>query len=75
MVLVCVDRFHGMYVKEFETFKPMCLPILLCNHRPKIDIADPAMMRRIVVVPFNIYTLPDDPKRPTISITAFGTQN
>ncbi|KAG0018035.1 hypothetical protein BGZ80_007626 [Entomortierella chlamydospora] len=56
---------RGAYEREFETFKPMCLPILLCNHRPEVDITDEAMMRRIIVVPFNnIYTTPDDPKRP-----------
>ncbi|KAF8947129.1 hypothetical protein BGZ46_005635 [Entomortierella lignicola] len=56
---------RGAYARDFETFKPMCLPILLCNHRPEVDITDEAMMRRIVVVPFNnIYTTLDDPKRP-----------
>ncbi|KAF8958825.1 hypothetical protein BGZ46_001883 [Entomortierella lignicola] len=56
---------RGAFAREFETYKPMCLPILLCNHRPEVDTTDEAMMRRIVVVPFNnIYTTPDDPKRP-----------
>ncbi|KAF8924262.1 hypothetical protein EDD21DRAFT_429505 [Dissophora ornata] len=56
---------RGAYSREFETFKPMCLPILVCNHRPEVDVTDEAMMRRIVVVPFhNVYTTPDDPKRP-----------
>ncbi|KAF9102728.1 hypothetical protein BGX27_010873 [Mortierella sp. AM989] len=49
---------RGTYAREFETFKPMCLPILLCNHRPEIDITDEAMMQRIAV------TTPEDPKRP-----------
>jgi len=56
---------RGAYAKDYETFKPITLPILLCNHRPEVDTTDPAMMRRIVVVPFhNIYTTPDDQKRP-----------
>ncbi|KAF9998420.1 hypothetical protein BGZ80_000794 [Entomortierella chlamydospora] len=56
---------RAAHASSFETFDPMCLPILLCNHKPEVDVTDAAMMRRIVVVPFsNIYTLPDDPKRP-----------
>jgi len=51
--------------KDEESFKPMALPILLCNHKPVIDIEDDAMMRRIIVVPFhNIYTSPTDINRP-----------
>ncbi|KAF9103376.1 hypothetical protein BGX27_010609 [Mortierella sp. AM989] len=53
------------YAKEYEEFETQALPILLCNDRPSVNIEDYAMMRRIVVVPFqNIYTSPDDPKHP-----------
>jgi putative DNA primase/helicase len=56
---------RSAYAKEYVEFEPMVLPILLCNHRPAVDVNDHAMMRRIVVVPFhNIYTSPGDPKRP-----------
>jgi len=55
---------RGLY-KDDESFKPTALPILLCNHKPAVDIEDEAMMRRIVVVPFhNIYTSPTDNNRP-----------
>jgi len=51
--------------KDEESFRPTVLPILLCNHKPTIDIEDDAMMRRIIVVPFhNIYTSPTDINRP-----------
>jgi len=51
--------------KAEESFKPTAFPVLLCNHKPAIDIEDEAMMRRIVVIPFhNIYTSPSDVNRP-----------
>lgn len=51
--------------KDYESFQPTALPILLCNHKPAVDIDDDAMLRRIKVVPFNnIYTSPDDANRP-----------
>jgi len=53
------------YGKREETFMPTVLPVLLCNHKPAIDIEDPALTRRIVVIPFhNIYTSPTDSARP-----------
>ncbi|KAF9345479.1 hypothetical protein BGX26_003076 [Mortierella sp. AD094] len=56
---------RAAHASSFETFKPMLLPILLCNQLPESDINDYAMMRRLVVVPFeNTYTSPDDPKKP-----------
>ncbi|KAF9426826.1 hypothetical protein BGZ76_002584 [Entomortierella beljakovae] len=56
---------RAAYSRDYEEFEPQVLPILLCNQRPIVDVEDHAMMRRIVVVPFhNIYTTPDDPKRP-----------
>ena len=46
--------------KDFIEFKPTHLPILLCNKKPRLNILDSAMMRRIVVVPFpNKYTSRD----------------
>jgi len=58
---VSARQLHG----KQESFMPSCLPILLCNHKPAIDIEDPALTRRIVVVPFdNIYTSADDSARP-----------
>jgi len=54
-----------LYAKEYESFVPVALPILLCNHKPAIDVEDDAMLRRIKVVPFNnIYTTPEDVNRP-----------
>jgi len=56
---------RAAYAREYDEFECMALPILLCNQRPAVDVDDNAMMRRIVVIPFhNIYTTPDDPKRP-----------
>ncbi|KAF8982175.1 hypothetical protein BGZ46_001657 [Entomortierella lignicola] len=56
---------RAMYAKDYETFMPTALPILLCNHKPTIDVDDDAMLRRIKVVPFtNIYTTPEDSNRP-----------
>jgi len=58
---ITARRLH----KDEETFTPTVLPILLCNHKPAIDIEDPALTRRIVVIPFhNIYTSPTDSARP-----------
>ncbi|KAF9352095.1 hypothetical protein BGX26_010022 [Mortierella sp. AD094] len=57
---------HAAHANSFETFKPMTLPILLCNQTPDMDITDYAMMRRLVVVPFqNIYTSPEVPSNHT----------
>ena len=51
--------------KDFIEFEPTHLPVLLCNRRPRINVNDPAMMRRVVVVPFtNIYTSPDSRDNP-----------
>ncbi|KAF9159340.1 hypothetical protein BGX21_008294 [Mortierella sp. AD011] len=56
---------RALYAKDYETFTPKALPILLCNHKPAIDVDDPAMLRRIKVIPFNnIYTSPEDSIRP-----------
>ncbi len=35
-------------------FRATHLPILLANYLPKININDPAMLRRLIVVPFNM---------------------
>ena len=43
-----------MLYKNFTPFNPTHLPILLANHLPKINSNDPAMLRRLVVVPFNM---------------------
>jgi len=57
--------------KEYIEFSPTHLPILLCNQKPRVNVNDSAMMRRIVVIPFsNVYTSPDskaipyDPSNP-----------
>lgn len=45
------------YAKDFVTFTPTFLPILLCNKRPLFNVNDMALMRRIVIIPFkNCYT-------------------
>lgn len=51
--------------REYIFFQPSHLPVLLCNKRPRINIRDDAMMRRIVVIPFdNIYTTRDSKQIP-----------
>ena len=51
--------------RDFIEFKPTHLPILLCNKKPRLNILDAAMMRRIVVVPFpNKYTSRDAKQDP-----------
>ncbi|KAF9176804.1 hypothetical protein BGZ49_005928, partial [Haplosporangium sp. Z 27] len=51
--------------KDCETFQPTMLSILICNHKPAINVDDPAMLRRIQVIPFNnIYTTPGDANCP-----------
>ncbi|KAG0373594.1 hypothetical protein BGX24_011490, partial [Mortierella sp. AD032] len=56
---------RGLYEKEYNSFLPTVLPILLCNHKPTINVDDDAMMRRVKVIPFrNIYTAPGDANRP-----------
>lgn len=51
--------------KDFLEFEPTHLPVLLCNRRPRINVNDPAMMRRVLVVPFtNVYTSPDSRDNP-----------
>ena len=51
--------------REFMEFQPTHLPILLCNRRPRVNVNDQAMMRRIVVIPFtNIYTSTDSKTNP-----------
>ncbi|KAF9426273.1 hypothetical protein BGZ76_002836 [Entomortierella beljakovae] len=54
-----------LYSNDYESFSPTALPILLCNHKPDINVYDDAMMRRVLVFPFtNIYTSPEDMNRP-----------
>jgi P4 family phage/plasmid primase-like protien len=56
---------RGLYEKSYTSFVPTALPILLCNHKPEFDVDDYAMLRRIVVIPFNnIYCSPHDPRMP-----------
>ena len=51
--------------KDYLEFQPSHLPVLLCNRRPKINIDDQAMLRRIVVIPFaNVYTSPGAKNNP-----------
>ncbi|KAF9987120.1 hypothetical protein BGZ79_005247, partial [Entomortierella chlamydospora] len=38
---------RALYAKDYETFLPTALPILICNHKPTIDVDDVAMLRRI----------------------------
>ncbi|KAJ2655057.1 hypothetical protein IWW48_005744 [Coemansia sp. RSA 1200] len=52
---------RSAFASQYDTFAPTCLPILMCNHKPEVDITDPAMLRRIVVVPFNnVYVSAED---------------
>lgn len=39
--------------KEFVTFTPRFKPVLVSNHLPEIDGDDPAIWRRLIVLPFN----------------------
>lgn len=56
---------RGLYEKKFVNFESMAFPILLCNHKPDIDVDDYALLRRIIVIPFtNTYCSPDDPVNP-----------
>jgi P4 family phage/plasmid primase-like protien len=56
---------RGLYDRGFEEFESQCLPILLCNKKPDINVDIDANLRRIIVVPFtNIYTTPEDHLRP-----------
>lgn len=56
---------RGLYEKNYTSFVPTALPILLCNHKPEFDVDDYAMLRRIVVIPFNnIYCSPHDLRMP-----------
>ena len=44
---------------------PTALPILICKHKPTIDVDDAAMLHRIKAIPFSmIYTTPEDSNRP-----------
>ncbi|KAF8976748.1 hypothetical protein BGZ46_007992 [Entomortierella lignicola] len=62
---ICKAPSRALYAKDYETYQPTALPILICNHKPTIDVDDAAMLRRIKVIPFtNIYTSPEDPSRP-----------
>ena len=56
---------RGCHDKHYVDFTATHLPILVCNSMPSVDVDDQAMMRRIIVVPFNnIYTTPQDNLRP-----------
>lgn len=45
------------YAKDHITFSATFLPILLCNKTPIFDLNDIALMRRVIVIPFdNTYT-------------------
>lgn len=56
---------RGAFQQEFEDFEPRCFPLLVCNHKPMLDVYDSAEMRRIVLVPFvNTYTWPGNEKLP-----------
>ncbi|KAF9357320.1 hypothetical protein BGX26_003925, partial [Mortierella sp. AD094] len=56
---------RALYAKDYETFQPTALPILICNHKPTINVDDDAMLHRIQVIPFSmIYTTPEDFNRP-----------
>lgn len=56
---------RGCFDKQYHNFTATHLPILVCNSTPPVDVDDAAMLRRIVVVPFNnVYTSHDDALRP-----------
>lgn len=46
--------------KEFIEFKPQCKLWFVTNHLPKINGNDPALARRIHVIPFNVTFKPED---------------
>ena len=54
------DNYAG-----YMSFTPTHLPLLLCNQLPRINVEDPAELRRIVPFYFeNVYTTPTDTVRP-----------
>ncbi|KAG0289456.1 hypothetical protein BGZ98_003823 [Dissophora globulifera] len=63
-----LNRRAGKSCRISESRRSMCLPILLCNHLPEIDVNDKAMRRRMVVVPFNnVYTSDPDMETKMLS--------
>lgn len=53
------------YDRHYIEFQPTVLPILSCNNKPKIDIKDDSISRRIIVIPFNMtFTSINDHKIP-----------
>jgi putative DNA primase/helicase len=46
--------------KEYVEFKPHCKLWFMTNHLPKINGNDPALARRIRVIPFNVTFKPED---------------
>jgi putative DNA primase/helicase len=55
------DPVTARYMREnFVTFTPSHLPILVTNHLPKVSGDDPAIWRRIRVVPFEVVIADDD---------------
>lgn len=54
------------------TFQPVFTPILSTNHRPKVG-ADPAVWRRVLLVPFT-YTIPTDQRNPRFRAEVLGPE-
>jgi putative DNA primase/helicase len=50
--------------KDFVSFEPSHTALLITNHLPKVRGDDPAVWRRIRVIPFNVFIPPDkrDPR-------------
>ncbi len=60
------DPITARYMREnFVTFTPSHLAILVTNHLPKVPGDDPAIWRRIRVVPFNV-VIPADEQDKTL---------
>ena len=60
------DLIKARYMREnFVEFTPSHTPILVTNHLPKVSGDDPAVWRRLRVVPFNV-VIPDDEQDKTL---------
>ncbi len=53
--------------KEFFEFKPVCKIWLATNHKPKISCDDPALWRRVHLLPFEV-TIPEKDRDPQLKL-------
>lgn len=49
-----------------KSFIPTFQPILATNHKPQINVADPALLRRLVLIPFTNTYVPGDRYNPAL---------